>query len=64
MFPSLAWAATYDWVTDEASIGLLRARLVPVGGGSTGPPPSWPKTSSSDNWAAFQPVLAATWTRT
>lgn len=62
MLSSTAFAATYVWVVEVASIGLLRARLVPVGGGSTGPP-LWPWTSTSESWAAFQPVLAVTWTR-
>ncbi len=61
---SLALAATYDCVVDDASIGLFRARLVPsTGGGSSGSSPV-PYTSSSESWAAFQPVLALTWTRT
>lgn len=57
----MAWAATYVWVEDDASIGLFSARLEPSAG--FGPEPSSPWTSTWESCAAFQPVLAVTCTR-
>src|SRR5690606_6252404 len=61
--PSLAFCATYVWVCEEALIGLPRARSMPGSGpGSSSSGSPW--TSSSDSWAAGQPVLAVMWSRT
>jgi hypothetical protein len=59
VWPSLAFAATNEWVTADAAIGLPAARSVPSGAG-----PGTPNTSNSASCAAGHPVLAVTVIRT